>query len=564
LNWIQEGGSAQDFRDIVAVDPARFASAAALVSVYYAPASNNARLKSQAMVLAASTEGAAGVDYLQYNVNEEQVKLQKEYVTADYKRRKEIDAEESDLRQLTRVIQSYRDTEGTRQTPEDDANFIKLALADATGVGDAVATGLAAKGLPGRRGLSASEVEALLGGRSRPEFCSFAPETLVLLGDGTRRAIASLRIGENVASRNEADGRTTVRPITAAFAETHTDRIKIAVLNTNDATSETITTTRQHRFWVTDTGFVHAATLKVGDRLGRFKAQSPLLAAASRYNDASGALLVKAITIEASGVVPWTAYNLTIADDHTYFVGRSDIWVHNDCYKSLPDEAVTTSRKTTAGQDIFEVGSREFYRGNDGHYYDQAIFPPGEAIRKAGGATGDIALDPRLPEPKAGLEYWPDFVGPSSKTGHEPTPNNAKSQQEGYRAELLEANKLAAEPGTTVVSYGNGSGVRGNDLVSVKVTGDAVEVALSDTKYRSDRKRLDESTTYNGKFDNPDTALGNAVENARKDIDASNLPQDVKQKALDQLREGNFTTRTVPYGKAYGGGSAVWKGGVKQ
>jgi hypothetical protein len=47
---------------------------------------------------------------------------------------------------------------------------------------------------------------------------------------------------------------------------------------------------------------------------------------------ASDALHVKAITKEYQ---PFNAYNVEVANDHTFFVGNSGAWVHNSCLSDL-------------------------------------------------------------------------------------------------------------------------------------------------------------------------------------------------------------------------------------
>jgi len=178
--------------------------------------------------------------------------------------------------------------------------------------------------------------------------CSFAPNTLVLLGDGSHRAIGQLHIGDAVASRNAVTGIYSTRSITETHAHSHTDRVTVTVGSDRRA-DKAITTTLEHPFWVVGHGFTPARDLHVGDRVAAFAAQNPLLAVSSRFNDTSGALLVKALSIEASGVAPWTAYNLTVAEDHTYFVGESNVWVHNaNCILDLG--TTTAVSPTTSGR----------------------------------------------------------------------------------------------------------------------------------------------------------------------------------------------------------------------
>ena len=58
---------------------------------------------------------------------------------------------------------------------------------------------------------------------------------------------------------------------------------------------------------------------------------------------------------------PLQAYNLTVADYHTYFIkgekGSSGVWVHNDClWPQLP--ANTTAKKIIDGQEVYSFSDR--------------------------------------------------------------------------------------------------------------------------------------------------------------------------------------------------------------
>jgi Pretoxin HINT domain/Hemagglutinin repeat len=213
--------------------------------------------------------------------------------------------------------------------------------------------------------------------------CSFAPDTPVLMGDGSFRPIASLRIGDLVASRNEFNLLDSVQKVTATHAHEHTDQVKLKVAVAGGP-DEIIITTTEHPFWVEGSGFVRAANLRVGQRLGSRPAQAPLLAVASRYNDASGAVLVKAVTVEPSGVQPWVAHNLTVETDHTFFVGSSRAWVHNtNCWDALPSNAVRTGELTADGRTLYRGASGEtIYQGWDGRFYNAAVYVPTRLIDK--------------------------------------------------------------------------------------------------------------------------------------------------------------------------------------
>jgi hypothetical protein len=81
--------------------------------------------------------------------------------------------------------------------------------------------------------------------------------------------------------------------------------------------NETLLTTDEHPFFVEGKGFISADTLVEGDVV-------QLAANATA-------------TVTSNRVVErgQLAHNLTVANDHTYFVGDSKVWVHNSCADRL-------------------------------------------------------------------------------------------------------------------------------------------------------------------------------------------------------------------------------------
>ncbi|WP_412769298.1 DUF6862 domain-containing protein, partial [Ralstonia pseudosolanacearum] len=151
--------------------------------------------------------------------------------------------------------------------------------------------------------------------------------------------------------------------------------------------------------------------------------------------------------------------------------------------------------------------------------------------------SNGVALDPRLPDPVAGLGYQPKVLSSSS-------PNIAYSQVNGYVGELNLANTVAQLPDQTVVRYGDAVGTHGADIVSVNSK--SGEVTLWDNKYRSGATKIDSSPTFTPNSQ----ALNNAITEATKAIESSNLPDSVKRIALSNIERGNVTTNTVGEGGA--------------
>ncbi|HHK74792.1 MAG TPA: hypothetical protein ENJ57_06470, partial [Rhizobiales bacterium] len=198
--------------------------------------------------------------------------------------------------------------------------------------------------------------------------CSFDPNTPILMADGTFRPIVEVRVGDRVASRNEFTGRQSYRPVTALLSSLHEDRVVVELAGAGGKT-EKIVTTLEHPFHIEGLGFVPAGGMKVGMKVTRWQPKAdPVLEAGHRDSDSTGSLLhrwlaqvggwlarlglaaaqpaqavarpaageaaagpltVRAIQIIRTGLTPWRAYNLTVAQDHTFYVGTLKAWVHN-------------------------------------------------------------------------------------------------------------------------------------------------------------------------------------------------------------------------------------------
>ncbi|MDO8768060.1 MAG: DUF637 domain-containing protein, partial [Burkholderiaceae bacterium] len=145
-----------------------------------------------------------------------------------------------------------------------------------------------------------------------------------------------------------------------------------------------------------------------------------------------------------------------------------------------------------------------------------------------------VELDPNLPPPVAGYGYSPTFVKGAT------TDNAAYAHLTGFQSEVKLANEVAGQ-GQAVVKWGDKIGTNGSDVISVNPsTGDVV---LWDSKYRTATTGMDQSPTFANA-----TTRNQAIEEAKGAIDASNLPSDVRAKAISNLEKQNFTTNTVGAG----------------
>ena len=155
-------------------------------------------------------------------------------------------------------------------------------------------------------GLPESGFKFLDDAPSPGSFCSFTPQTTVVTPGGDV-PIGELEAGDEVIARDESTGETSTREVTAVLV--HAD----AVTGTVVIDGEVIETTPEHPFFTLDRGFVRAAELRPGDLV-------------ATEDGTPGT--VGSVTWDGG---PAVMYNLSVAVDHTFFVGEGGWWVHNAC-----------------------------------------------------------------------------------------------------------------------------------------------------------------------------------------------------------------------------------------
>jgi RHS repeat-associated protein len=152
-------------------------------------------------------------------------------------------------------------------------------------------------------------------------LCCFVQGTLVDTAGGLR-PIEAITVGDLVVSRDEATGATALKPVTA-ITPRH-DRViwKITVETPWDGVTEpeSYDTTDEHPWRTLDSRWLTTAELKPSTLLWR--------------ETGMGA---RVIAVANTGEVK-PAYNLEVADYHTYFVGKEKLWVHNACDPELAQE----------------------------------------------------------------------------------------------------------------------------------------------------------------------------------------------------------------------------------
>ena len=145
---------------------------------------------------------------------------------------------------------------------------------------------------------------------------------MVKTADGYK-AIARVRASDRVFAKDEASGETGYKPVTARYGNPYQETVYIEVSD-GLGKIQILVSNRIHPFY-SDGKWIKAEDLKTGSRLFAENGVEPT---------------VQSVTVKQE---PLQAYNLTVADWHTYFVTgdkaeMEGVWVHNDCpYGNLSD-----------------------------------------------------------------------------------------------------------------------------------------------------------------------------------------------------------------------------------
>ena len=145
-------------------------------------------------------------------------------------------------------------------------------------------------------------------GKSAATACSFSGVTVVLMANGTHKAIQDIQIGDKVIASDPETGEQAAKAVEQVFV--HDDTVFDLVID-----GEIISTTEDHPFWsVTDQKFERADELDSGEEVLGANEQ---------------ALTIGALKIETHRET--LAYNLSVEGIHTYHVGTNETLVHNVC-----------------------------------------------------------------------------------------------------------------------------------------------------------------------------------------------------------------------------------------
>jgi hypothetical protein len=155
------------------------------------------------------------------------------------------------------------------------------------------------------------------------------------------QAIDSIQVGDGVLARDPETGREQLRRVLATHV-THPAglvHVRYAALGRNGGEEDEVVCTREHPFGLAGlvpAKFVPAGELRPGDRLSLAQGREAVVTA------------VRDEAAPAGG--RFTTYNLTVEADHTFFVGRAGVWVHNTCRAAQTVEDGVVAAEKKAGQ----------------------------------------------------------------------------------------------------------------------------------------------------------------------------------------------------------------------
>ena len=157
---------------------------------------------------------------------------------------------------------------------------------------------------------------------------SFDADTPVLMADGTRKQIKDVKLGDLVQAADPETGQRGARKVIDLIQ--HTGQHAMVAIHLTDGT--TIDATDHHPFWVTNRStktrgtWVNAIDLDAGDRL--------------QGGDGSTET-IRSVDVSVQAL---SAYNLTVADLHTYYAGERSVLVHNCLSPNQMNKAILTGK----------------------------------------------------------------------------------------------------------------------------------------------------------------------------------------------------------------------------
>ena len=227
-------------------------------------------------------------------------------------------------------------------------------------------------------------------GMIKPTACFIAGTEIAVMdsnGFTVHKPIETVKVGDKVLSRAE-DGTLSYKEVTDTFIRFSDSIIKLSI------NGNIVETTPEHPFYNPEINdWVNAGDIIVGDKV--------------LLSDGKSVIVEKKESTSDIDSVP--VYNFTVADNHTYYVGQSEILVHNTCksISSMRNQGVRnawkeevkavqngTSRYNWTPEQIRELLETGKVAGYEGHHIIPVSQLKDTAAEYLISSAEDIALIP--------------------------------------------------------------------------------------------------------------------------------------------------------------------------
>ena len=179
----------------------------------------------------------------------------------------------------------------------------------------------------------------------------FVAGTLIFTDEG-KEEIEDIQVGDYVYARDQYGEEQDYKEVTRVFIREKNILIHLKI------DEETITTTEEHPFYIEGEGFVEARELEVGDLAENADGEN---------------VPIEAIEVEYLEE-PVAVYNFEVEDYHTYYVGNTEVLVHNTC---AADSATINNLRRNENQqalhDIAKESAKQAKKGNPISYDEARI-----------------------------------------------------------------------------------------------------------------------------------------------------------------------------------------------
>ena len=223
-------------------------------------------------------------------------------------------------------------------------------------------------------------------------LCSFRGDMIVETQNGYK-PIADIKIGDMVLAKNEFTGEVSYQKVLNQYNNSYQQTVYVTIKDKN-GNSQTIVSNKIHPFFTRITnednstlppsseGHNYQGDIKNAQWVdaSNLKAGYELLSEDGKWQ------VVQHVEVKDE---PLSAYNLTVDNDHTYFIAGNykveGVWVHNNCWESLPSDAYNTGKTTPDGRPLYSFNDKNgnrvtAYKGSDGRYYNPKAYPPSKPL----------------------------------------------------------------------------------------------------------------------------------------------------------------------------------------